>query len=686
MQRVLVYIGLVSIMFSQDFRPSNLSTLSKTQILFNWPQVPNADSYVLTITDLSTGLSDTIIDSFRLSIYSDLTWGKSYRWQVCGNNEDNLIFCFDSLYFSIADLPNNFPNNISLIELNENEYTPGLNLIDFRDIGFSAALDKNGEPIWFSDVDENVKFCVIQMFPNGNIGGTGWEGQFYNSGYEVELNGEIIFDTPIDGLHHDFIKTSTETYFGLFKIFATLPSPPECAGCEDMILWRGDKVIEFDQDGNTIWEWNMFDHIPIEEYNPYDASHWNGTYLDWSHTNSVHYDELENTIYLSIRNISRIIKIDYESGEIIWSMGDQNFMLDPDFPDEINNSRQHNAIKIENGNILFFDNGAHKSPQYSRCVEVEINEETPSAVVVWEYVLPNYMFTSSNAECDRLENGHTLISTGSSGNLLEINENDEIVWHVNVKLNSALVKIMRNERIPNLYPSAFSILIHALTGDIADPRVVVDSTFVVEMSLINHGWVKDTFSLYIDNIDNEDTFIGSILVQANSTAILSVNLLDIDLTSPMIELILISENTPNDPLNAEFRIVCDGSIPDCIGCMDPEALNYNPDAVIPDSCDYLNSIDDSVLGSNGFSLGSIFPNPFNPTTTIRFNIGVGTTGLLTLQVYDITGQVVETLINDIVEVGQHEIQWNANQYPSGIYFVELKSAGKSETRKIIYLK
>ena len=153
--------------------------------------------------------------------------------------------------------------------------------------------------------------------------------------------------------------------------------------------------------------------------------------------------------------------------------------------------------EIENNNILFFDNGAHKSPQYSRCVEVEINEETPSAVVVWEYVLPNYMFTSSNAECDRLENGHTLISTGSSGNLLEINENDEIVWHVNVKLNSALVKIMRNERIPNLYPSAFSILIHALTGDIADPRVVVDSTFVVEMSLTNHGWVNDTFSLYI---------------------------------------------------------------------------------------------------------------------------------------------------------------------------------------------
>ena len=74
MQRVLAYIGLVSIMFSQDFRPSNLSTLSKTQILFYWPQVPNADSYVLTITDLSTGLSDSLIDSFRLSIYSDLTW------------------------------------------------------------------------------------------------------------------------------------------------------------------------------------------------------------------------------------------------------------------------------------------------------------------------------------------------------------------------------------------------------------------------------------------------------------------------------------------------------------------------------------------------------------------------------------------------------------------------------------
>jgi flagellar hook assembly protein FlgD len=87
-----------------------------------------------------------------------------------------------------------------------------------------------------------------------------------------------------------------------------------------------------------------------------------------------------------------------------------------------------------------------------------------------------------------------------------------------------------------------------------------------------------------------------------------------------------------------------------------------------------------------FQLYEPFPNPFNPTTTIRFYIGVGTTGLLTLQVYDITGRVVETLIDDFIESGNHEITWNAKQQSSGIFFVKLKSGGKSQTHKIIYLK
>jgi hypothetical protein len=94
---------------------------------------------------------------------------------------------------------------------------------------------------------------------------------------------------------------------------------------------------------------------------------------------------------------------------------------------------------------------------------------------------------------------------------------------------------------------------------------------------------------------------------------------------------------------------------------------------------------DPEMVPSTFQLYEPFPNPFNPTTTIRFYIGVGTMGL-TLQVYDITGRVVETLIDDFIESGNHEITWNAKQQSSGIFFVKLKSGGKSQTHKIIYLK
>ena len=689
MLRKLIAFSCISVIVSQDFYPNNLSFLNTNHIQFRWPQIPNVNSYILTITDEATGLSDSLInDNSRISIINGLIWGTTYRWQVCGIDQDDMIYCFDPLHFSISNLPNNFPNNITLLELNEDQYTPGLNLIDFRDIGISAVLDKFGEPIWFSSIEENVKFCVIEMLPNGNMVGTGWEGQFYNSGYEINFEGDIIFDSPVDGLHHDFIKTSDGTYMGLFKVFKNLPAPEECFGCSDTILWRGDKIIEFDLDGNNIWEWNMFDHISIDGYNPYDASHYNGTYLDWSHTNSIDYDEFEKMIYLSIRNISRIIKIDYQTGDIIWSIGDPDFMLEPDFPEEIYNSRQHNAKIINNGNILFFDNGTQNSPQLSRCVEVEIDEDAPSAVVAWEYLLPNSMFTSSNAECDRLDNEHTLISTGTSGDLLELNENDEIVWHLNVKLNTSSVKIMRNERIPNLYPSAYSFKINNLTGTFEEPQIIVDSLYIAEIVIYNEGWVDDMFSIYYLEEDANEILIDSIFVENRSSSFMTINLLEIGLSSPIVGIRLVSQNNPDQPSNVEFRLECDNEIPNCIGCMDPEALNYNPDAVIPDRCYLLNSIEYNINNLDYNYLKTIFPNPFNATTTIKFDV-INSYNIeypVSIDVIDISGRVVEILIDSSFMQGSYHIEWDAINHSSGIYFVRLTTDKISQTKKIILMK
>jgi hypothetical protein len=93
-----------------------------------------------------------------------------------------------------------------------------------------------------------------------------------------------------------------------------------------------------------------------------------------------------------------------------------------------------------------------------------------------------------------------------------------------------------------------------------------------------------------------------------------------------------------------------------------------------------------------FELHQNYPNPFNPVTTIRFQLV--SAGYTMLVIYDITGKEVSVLADQLLQAGMYEAQWDATDYPSGIYFYTLYhkdmtgNAGKgfSITRKMILLK
>lgn len=87
--------------------------------------------------------------------------------------------------------------------------------------------------------------------------------------------------------------------------------------------------------------------------------------------------------------------------------------------------------------------------------------------------------------------------------------------------------------------------------------------------------------------------------------------------------------------------------------------------------------DDFVLAQN-------YPNPFNPTTKIRFETPVS--GNVKLSIYDISGKELEILLNGRMNSGAYEYQWNASNYPSGVYFYKLETAGFSKTMKMTLLK
>jgi hypothetical protein len=89
------------------------------------------------------------------------------------------------------------------------------------------------------------------------------------------------------------------------------------------------------------------------------------------------------------------------------------------------------------------------------------------------------------------------------------------------------------------------------------------------------------------------------------------------------------------------------------------------------------------------ALGQNYPNPFNPSTTIPFYLERNMR--VTLKIYNVSGQLVRNLVNEVRPAGPNRVQWDgrddrARGLPSGIYFARLEAGDFKATRKLLLLK
>jgi flagellar hook assembly protein FlgD len=94
--------------------------------------------------------------------------------------------------------------------------------------------------------------------------------------------------------------------------------------------------------------------------------------------------------------------------------------------------------------------------------------------------------------------------------------------------------------------------------------------------------------------------------------------------------------------------------------------------------------DEDVIIPNEAILSQNYPNPFNASTTIEYNLPHKSE--VRIEIYDIMGRKVETLIEDNQEAGINRLKWDASDYPSGIYFYKLSYGDKNISRKMVLLK
>jgi hypothetical protein len=104
------------------------------------------------------------------------------------------------------------------------------------------------------------------------------------------------------------------------------------------------------------------------------------------------------------------------------------------------------------------------------------------------------------------------------------------------------------------------------------------------------------------------------------------------------------------------------------------------------------SVDDDFYNPQEFKLYNNYPNPFNPTTKIRYSIPVSAMNdfsggaAVIVKIFDILGNEVTTLVNEVQKAGEYEIEWNGTNYASGVYFYTLRSGNFMSTKKLVLMK
>ena len=118
------------------------------------------------------------------------------------------------------------------------------------------------------------------------------------------------------------------------------------------------------------------------------------------------------------------------------------------------------------------------------------------------------------------------------------------------------------------------------------------------------------------------------------------------------------------------------------GCTNSESANYDPYATIDDGSCAL-AIENPIFpDQNGIT--STYPNPFNPITTINYVLPENTDVML--DVYDINGKQITSLVNAFQIAGYHNIRWNASSFPSGVYLINMENSNFKKVQKVVLIK
>lgn len=400
-----------------------------------------ADSFEKNIVTTSLSKSNRIIAEVP-------KFGSDYTWRITGKDSKNLKTQTKLYHFSTGIAPSVASQNLRLRVIKDASKFKDAHV--FLD-GNRALYDMKGNPVWYlpdnkiNNPSDGVR--DLKLSPRGTI--TYMMGEDI---YEINYNGDILWRGSNSGMvskdvsehyHHEFTRLNSGHYMVLgnemlgckmtdsgFHLIADNNSRNGVHDAGAQMIEFGT-IIEYDEQGRIVWSWkssNYFDQSDLIHYKPADGGPVNDI-----HANAFFFDEREKVIYLSFKNVSRVIKVKYPEGTVLNAYG--SVYKRGGKPEGNSLFCQQHACKRSQVGCLFLFNNNGCNPGFSPKVKMlqEPLSEKEQLKMIWEYecvIDEGYAKTAlSGGNVMDMPDKCLFISMGGAySKLMIVNMEKELLW------------------------------------------------------------------------------------------------------------------------------------------------------------------------------------------------------------------------------------------------------------------
>lgn len=454
---ILFFIFLVSFTISAQVLPREGSGLHYRLIGFSVPAAAKSSKYTL---ELAYGYINSL-DSFRKKViktqqseFSRLVvevplFGAQYTWRITGKGVlQSGLHHFSTSSSEIVDTSH---LRLRIIDP-ATTYKDGYVFLD----GNKALYDMSGNPVWFLP-ERTIKsaggggISDLKMSPYGTI--TFLSGQ---KAFEINYDGDILWKIPDEVLkkqamqencHHEFTRLGNGNYMVLGSEMCEMPAAIDAGAQIDgsakdsfsgtqttnraTVRVPFGTVVEYDTKGNVVWTWKSSEYFEKSDLVNYKPEH--GNDIVDIHENAFFFDEAEQVIYISFKNISRIVKVKYPEGTVLNAYGETYKAGVPAKGNDLF-CYQHACKRSQIGCLFLFNNNGcspGKAPKIKMLQEQKV--DVAPLKKIWEYqctIDDNYPQSApSGGNVIELPDRSLFVAmAGPYSKLFIVNMNKQVLW------------------------------------------------------------------------------------------------------------------------------------------------------------------------------------------------------------------------------------------------------------------